>query len=210
MPEYLAPGVFVEEIDGGSKPIEGVGTSTAAFVGYAKSGEFNKPTFITSWSDFCRIYGEDDEAILGALAQEYGKSVVELLTAKRASRKTLVEYTMGVISSSAKVGLGSVKTMRELVDKYNLQLDGSPYMEESYLAYAVKGFYDNDGGRAYIVRVARPSDIDFVKTPPKPAAARHATLSLDGLSLRALETGTEATRRRSRSPTRAPTASRSR
>ena len=32
MPEYLAPGLFVEEIDGGSKPIEGVGTKTAAFI----------------------------------------------------------------------------------------------------------------------------------------------------------------------------------
>ena len=67
MPEYLAPGVFVEEIDSGSKPIEGVGVNTAAFIGYAKSGEFNKPTFISSWSDFCRIFGEDDEAVLGAL-----------------------------------------------------------------------------------------------------------------------------------------------
>ena len=28
MPEYLAPGVYVEEIDTGAKPIEGVSTST--------------------------------------------------------------------------------------------------------------------------------------------------------------------------------------
>ena len=29
MAEYLAPGVYVEEIDTGSKPIEGASTSTA-------------------------------------------------------------------------------------------------------------------------------------------------------------------------------------
>ena len=33
MPTYLAPGVFVEEVSSGVKPIAGVGTSTAGFVG---------------------------------------------------------------------------------------------------------------------------------------------------------------------------------
>ena len=38
MPTYLSPGVYVEEIDGGSKPIAGVGTAVAAFVGFTKKG----------------------------------------------------------------------------------------------------------------------------------------------------------------------------
>jgi phage tail sheath protein FI len=33
MPEYLAPGVFIEEIPARLKAIEGVSTSTAGFVG---------------------------------------------------------------------------------------------------------------------------------------------------------------------------------
>jgi phage tail sheath protein FI len=33
MPQYLAPGVYVEEVSSGIKPIAGVGTSTAGFVG---------------------------------------------------------------------------------------------------------------------------------------------------------------------------------
>ena len=40
MPEYLAPGVFVEEIDTGNKPIEGVSTSVAAFVGLTLPNRF--------------------------------------------------------------------------------------------------------------------------------------------------------------------------
>ena len=36
MPNYLSPGVYVEEIDSGSRPIEGVGTAVAAFVGAQK------------------------------------------------------------------------------------------------------------------------------------------------------------------------------
>ena len=36
MPEYLAPGVYIEEIEIGAKPIEGVSTSTAGFLGIAE------------------------------------------------------------------------------------------------------------------------------------------------------------------------------
>ena len=35
MPSYLSPGVYVEEVPSGSRPIEGVGTAVAAFVGFA-------------------------------------------------------------------------------------------------------------------------------------------------------------------------------
>lgn len=57
MPSYLHPGVYIEEIPSGSKPIEAVGTSTAAFVGYADEGPFKEPTFITSWEDYENNFG---------------------------------------------------------------------------------------------------------------------------------------------------------
>src|SRR5205085_414778 len=38
MPQYLSPGVYVEEVEAGSRPIEGVGTAVAAFVGLAERG----------------------------------------------------------------------------------------------------------------------------------------------------------------------------
>ena len=87
MPEYLAPGVFVEEIDSGSKPIEGVGINTAAFIGYAKSGDFNKPTFVTNWSQFCQQFGEEENALTTALCKELEMTVSEVRAAKKASRK---------------------------------------------------------------------------------------------------------------------------
>lgn len=85
MPQYLSPGVYVEEIDSGSKPIEGVGTSVAAFVGLAQSGPFNDPTLVSNWTQFVGTYGD--------------------------------------------------------------------FMEGSYLAHAVYGYFQNGGGNAYIVRV---------------------------------------------------------
>ena len=58
MPNYLTPGVYVEEIPARSKPIEGVGTSTAAFVGLAPGGPINTPMRISNWTQFAKIYGD--------------------------------------------------------------------------------------------------------------------------------------------------------
>jgi Bacteriophage tail sheath protein len=58
MPSYLSPGVYVEEVEAGSRPIEGVGTAVAAFVGLAASGPYNEPTLVTNWSQFTQIFGE--------------------------------------------------------------------------------------------------------------------------------------------------------
>ncbi len=58
MPTYLSPGVYVEEAEAGSRPIEGVGTAVAAFVGFAASGPFNSPTLVTNWSQYTQTFGE--------------------------------------------------------------------------------------------------------------------------------------------------------
>lgn len=57
MAEYLHPGVYVEEVSSGVRPIEGVGTSTAGFVGVTAKGVPNRATFITSWTEFVRKFG---------------------------------------------------------------------------------------------------------------------------------------------------------
>jgi phage tail sheath protein FI len=69
MPEYLAPGVYVEETSFRAKSIEGVGTSTTAFVGPTRKGPVAStrrnaagdppapPELITSFGEFVRTYG---------------------------------------------------------------------------------------------------------------------------------------------------------
>ncbi|RAG85460.1 phage tail sheath family protein [Streptacidiphilus pinicola] len=61
MPSYLSPGVYVEEVASGSRPIEGVGTSVAAFVGLAPNGPLNEPTLVTNWSQYVASFGEFTE-----------------------------------------------------------------------------------------------------------------------------------------------------
>lgn len=57
MPEYLSPGVYVEEVASGPRPIEGVGTSTAGFVGLTERGP-TLPRLVTSWGDYLRWFGD--------------------------------------------------------------------------------------------------------------------------------------------------------
>lgn len=61
MPEYLSPGVYTQEIDSGPRPIEGVGTACAAFVGFAPAGPANTPMLVTNWSQYVDTYGAIDE-----------------------------------------------------------------------------------------------------------------------------------------------------
>jgi phage tail sheath protein FI len=56
MPEYLAPGVYVEEIPSGPVPIEGVSTSTAGMVGLTERGPL-LPRMVTSFGDYQSWFG---------------------------------------------------------------------------------------------------------------------------------------------------------
>ena len=85
MPNYLSPGVYMEEVSSGSKPIEGVGTAVAAFVGFAEKGPANEPMLVTNWTQFTQTFGG--------------------------------------------------------------------FVDGSYLAHAVYGYFLNGGGSAYVVRV---------------------------------------------------------
>ena len=69
MPEYLAPGVYVEEVSFRSKSIEGVPTSTTGFAGVTRYGPVQyvdgtrpgpnstEARLITSFTEFERVYG---------------------------------------------------------------------------------------------------------------------------------------------------------
>ena len=101
MPTYQAPGVYVEEVDSGSKPLAAAATSVAAFIGFTETepdDDHVGPRLVTSWADYERSFGG---------------------------------FTPGAM-----------------------------------LPMAVYGFFNNGGGRCYIVRVENTEDAD---TPPRAA-----------------------------------------
>lgn len=98
MPTYTAPGVYVEERTSGARPIAGVSTSTAAFVGVSERGPVGQATLITGFAEFVKRFG-------GPLAI-------------------------------------------------------APGVQEHYLYYAVRQFFELGGTRCYVVRVAHYTNVN--------------------------------------------------
>ena len=70
---YYTPGVYIEEVDKGPKPIQGVGTSVTAFIGFTQKAEalnedgyttrsiLSQPTLVTNWTQFENSFGSLDK-----------------------------------------------------------------------------------------------------------------------------------------------------
>lgn len=66
MPEYLAPGVYIEEVSYRSKSIEGVSTTTTGFIGPTRYGPIDlEPDIVTGLGEFERIYGDNQQLNFG-------------------------------------------------------------------------------------------------------------------------------------------------
>lgn len=93
MPEHLGPGVFVEEIERGPKPIEGVATSTAAFLGETERG-WTGPTLVSSYGEYSRWFGN----MLGA--DKYMPYAVKAFF-DNGGRRAYIARIVGAIAGSA-------------------------------------------------------------------------------------------------------------
>ena len=123
MPTYQSPGVYVEEMEAGARPIEGVGTAVAAFVGLASSGPFNAPTLITNWSQFTGTFGEFVEgsylhhAVYGYFQNGGGTCFVVRIggngAASPAARAELTTSTGGGSGAAASLGAFRVQALAE-------------------------------------------------------------------------------------------------
>jgi len=71
MPSYLTPGVYLEELKSAVQPIEGISTSTAAFIGVAVKGPVNQATLVTSLTEFVKTFGGPIPIVTGAGGQEH-------------------------------------------------------------------------------------------------------------------------------------------
>jgi uncharacterized protein len=60
--DYFAPGVYVEEIDKGSRPIDGVQTNIAGFIGFTEDvrgdAELFKPMLVTNWNQYLQYFAK--------------------------------------------------------------------------------------------------------------------------------------------------------
>ena len=88
MPDFLAPGVYVEELST-PKPIQGVATSTAAFIGVAEQGPLDEATLVYSYMQFLDLYGGPlDNSYLAHSAYHFFKNGGQRLYIARVTETT--------------------------------------------------------------------------------------------------------------------------
>ena len=71
MPEYLSAGIFIQETSEGARPIAGVATSIAAFVGWTERGRTDSAVLCSNYGDFQREYGKMKRFYIGTTKYEY-------------------------------------------------------------------------------------------------------------------------------------------
>ncbi|WP_437942641.1 phage tail sheath family protein [Sorangium sp. So ce341] len=167
MAERLHPGVYVEEVSSGVRPIEGVGTSTAAFIGEASRGMPGVAHFLTSFEDYTRIFGGHLSGEKGFLGQ-----VVAAFFAAGGRRA----YAVRVLSKDAKRGESTA------VDAAYTVGSGDPGLQPKAVRFVARG----SGAWADAIRIAVSASKSF------PGEAFDVEVSwVEGGTARVLETHTD-------------------
>lgn len=187
MPESFASAAPFWKTTGGSKPVEGVGASTAAFIGYARSGDFNSPTLVRDWIEFQQVFGQEENSFAQGLSQELLITPSAVHAARRVTGKKWADFAQARIELAILERKTTVSSFAAFIEKHNIA-NGGPYLAGSYLAHAVQGFFENGGREACIVRIACKEDVEALQRSP-PVEPRHAVLSVGPLQIRPLKTG---------------------
>ncbi|WP_031525785.1 phage tail sheath family protein [Streptomyces sp. NRRL F-5123] len=126
MPSYLSPGVYVEEVESGSRPIEGVGTAVAAFIGFARKGPLHEPTPISNWTQFKSVFGDFAEgaylpgAVYGFFANGGGICyVVRIGAPDSAAQDEPAELTGG---EAARLGPYEVRALPQVTGQISVEV----------------------------------------------------------------------------------------
>jgi uncharacterized protein len=61
--DYFAPGVYIDQVNRGSRPIDGVQTNVGGFIGFTEDirngAELGKPRLVTSWNEYCQYFARE-------------------------------------------------------------------------------------------------------------------------------------------------------
>jgi phage tail sheath protein FI len=94
--ELLHPGVYVQEVSSGVRPIEGASTSTAAFIGPAEKGPLDRAYMVTSFTEFQTVYGgfQKDSWLAQSALQFFNNGGKRLYIARIARNATTAAVTI--------------------------------------------------------------------------------------------------------------------
>jgi uncharacterized protein len=177
MAQYLSPGVYVEEVPSAIKPIAGVSTSTAGFIGVIAdaidqpltkqtganigTGDGTKTVFNFSIYPISRnhttvkVDGAVNTAITLANDDTNKVSTVTFGTAPANGSKITADITPALYPVPA--GTPKLCTTFSDFKKFFGDFSGDP--TQGFLVQAVYGFFNNGGSRCYVMRVTTEGDI---------------------------------------------------
>jgi phage tail sheath protein FI len=182
MYDSKAPGVYIEEVSGGARPIQAVGTSTAGFVGVARHPEAptGEAVAVNSWMEFARKFHVDAEGELQAAenALRQAKAAVERATKKKAAaddaHKAAAEKALAAATKAKEAAKAAYTAAQSHLQAVNAA--GGP---STHLVQAVYGFFLNGGTRCYVANIGagqaaagagvEPSSEDAGDTPSEDA-----------------------------------------
>jgi phage tail sheath protein FI len=186
MPQYLSPGVYVEEVPSAIQPIAGVGTSTAGFIGIVTAnsltipvssslakeeqigkGDSSTTTFDLKYYPVSTEAGTfemrvDGETVSATLSNDSDNEVSQVTfgSAPDDGASIVGDYVYDYVTTSfALTAAGEVKLCTNFSEFKKFFGDFSIDPEHRRLAQAVYGFFNNGGTRCYVVREASTADV---------------------------------------------------
>jgi phage tail sheath protein FI len=190
MPEYTAPGVYVEEVPPVSRPIAGVGTSTAGFIGQAGDisadkmpQRFDRRPFEVKNVPY-KIVGERIELNQSLIEKETRIGVVrhcEVIVAGFSYNALIIdEKTLDISSETKRPPTNGFSCDIKVTYYYMQVVEKTPTLVTSWqeycqsfgdiqrsdnvLARSVYGFFDNGGTRCWVTRIKDALSSDNVKS----------------------------------------------
>ena len=188
MPEYLAPGVYVEEVPSAIRPIAGVSTSTAGFIGIVADELCVLPTGpktktfpgtavdgvktdydlddspVCTTPDSYQVLVDGNAATGVTLQNAGGKSTVVFSTAPAKGKAIEVTYQQGQIfnpvAAAGSSGFQGATLCTNFTEYTNAFGTFSCDPGHRKLTHAVYGFFNNGGTRCYVVRLTSEDNID--------------------------------------------------
>ncbi len=180
---YLSPGVYVEEVDRGTKPLEMVGTSTVAFIGECNSGPVNEPILVTNWSQFTKHFGDfqDSEylahSVYGFFNNGGGRAFIcnvgSLEDAKEADKKGAKPASKAALFIGKDRGPGTRTGLKAFEDIEEINVVCAPGQTDPAVQDAVLSHCENMRYRFAILDCPETIEKGGVDKLPKPRDSKY-------------------------------------
>lgn len=205
MAEYLAPGVYVEEIPSANKPIQAASTSTAGMVGMTERGPLNTPTLTTSLGDYARKFGgaldplsfTDGRDGMPYAAEGFFNNGGARLYVVRIAGPATTESALSLISADAAISSPANMVLGANKGALDFLLAGAVGLTQTYANTLIL----SDGDRNQTLKLKNQAfethvylagglSKEMPKTTPATSKATVLATSLDGVLASAASSGT--------------------